>query len=463
MLFSSLEFLYVFLPITVFIYFLLPAAPAWRNTALLVFSIVFYIYGEVKLLWVMLLCVAANYLFGILLDFVCPRYKKAVLVLAVAFNIALLAIFKYTDFILDSAGLSPIGIALPLGISFYVFQAMSYVLDVYRGEARVQRNIISFGTYVMMFPQLVAGPIVRYSDIERELYERGRKISLENVSEGLRIFTVGLCKKVIFANRAGEIREIFLASGDGYISVLGEWAALILYAFQIYYDFGGYSDMAVGLGRIFGFSFPKNFNYPYVARSITDFWRRWHITLSSWFREYVYISLGGNRCARGRVIFNLFVTWALTGIWHGAAWNFVLWGLYFFLILLAEKTFLRKVLDRLPTAFCHIYALFFILLGWLVFTSEDGQGLIRLGRLFGIGVDSFADGFAVYELVRHGLIISLMAVGATPAARAVSEKLKNAYPTVWEIAVNILAPAGVILSTAALVGSSYNPFLYFRF
>jgi alginate O-acetyltransferase complex protein AlgI len=384
--------------------------------------------------------------------------------LAVAFNIALLGFFKYTDFLLESIGASPLGIALPLGISFYVFQAMSYVSDVYRGQVGVQRNIISFGTYVMMFPQLVAGPIVRYSDIEGELSHR--RIRLSDVSEGLRIFAVGLCKKVLFANRAGEIREIFLTAGEGYISVLGEWAALILYAFQIYYDFGGYSDMAVGLGRIFGFSFPRNFNYPYIAKSITDFWRRWHITLSSWFREYVYIPLGGNRCSRGRVIFNLLVTWTLTGIWHGAAWNFVIWGLYFFCVLLVEKSFLKRFLERLPSVLGHIYALFFILIGWLIFTSEDGAVFVRLGRLFGIGVDSIADGFAFYEIVRHGAIIILFAVGVTPAASIVAKKIKNAYPTAWEICeigVNILAPAGIIISTATLVGSSYNPFLYFRF
>ena len=461
MLFSSLEFLYLFLPLAVLVYFLLPRAPRLRNIALLAFSIVFYAYGEIKLLWVMLLCVVANYLFGLIISASCKKFKRVALLLAVAFNVALLGFFKYTDFLLESIGVSPLGIALPLGISFYVFQAMSYVLDVYRGDVAAQKNIISFGTYVMMFPQLVAGPIVRYSDIERELSQR--EIRIGDVSEGLRIFTVGLCKKVLFANRAGEIREIFLAAGEGYISVLGEWAALILYAFQIYYDFGGYSDMAVGLGRIFGFTFPKNFNYPYIAKSITDFWRRWHMTLSSWFRKYVYIALGGNRCSRGRVILNLLVTWCLTGIWHGAAWNFLAWGLYFFLILLVEKNLLGRYLERLPAVLRHVYAIFFILVGWIIFTSEDGLLFVRLGRLFGIGVDSFVDGFAIYEIVRHGAIIILFVLGATPAASIVAKKIKNAYPTVWEVLANLLAPAGIIISTAALLSSSYNPFLYFRF
>ena len=407
MLFSSLEFLYLFLPLAVALYFAVPRK--FRNVALLCESLIFYAYGEIRLLWVMLGVILLNFTAGLIIDR--GRAKKATLVICVALDASILAFFKYTDFFLENIGAKPWGIILPLGISFYIFQAMSYTVDVYRG-AVAQRSVISFGAYITMFPQLVAGPIVRYGEVERELSDRHTDIS--DISEGLRIFAVGLGKKVLLANGAGNIRNIFLSSGEGYISLVGRWLALILFAFQIYYDFGGYSDMAVGLGRIFGFHFPKNFDYPYISRSVTEFWRRWHITLSTWFREYVYIPLGGNRCSRGRMYLNLFITWLLTGIWHGAEWCFIIWGLYFFLLLVLEKAFLGRILARLPLVLRHGYALLAILFGWFIFTSEGGISIAELGYLFGIGVDSFADGFALYELLRWWVWIALMTIGATP-------------------------------------------------
>ena len=456
MLFSSLEFLYLFLPIAVAFYFLAPRRA--RNLVLLIESLVFYAWGEIGLLWVMLLVIILNFSGGLLI--VRLKAKRLILGIVVGLNVAILGFFKYTDFLLENIGLSPLGIALPLGISFYIFQAMSYVCDVYRG-IEPQRNLVSFAAYVTMFPQLVAGPIVRYSDVAEAL--RDRSVRLSDIAEGIRIFSVGLAKKVLLANSAGKIRELFLSSGDGHITVVGEWAALLMFAFQIYYDFGGYSDMAVGLGRIFGFSFPQNFNYPYISRSITEFWRRWHITLSSWFKEYVYITLGGNRKGGARRYFNLFVVWALTGLWHGAEWCFTLWGIYFFLILVAEKSFLLEWLNRLPKVAGHIYSLFFIMIGWFIFTCEEPLQFLRFGRLFGFGADRFIDRAAIYELSRFLPLIIIMAVGCTPLCKRIFERAGRKLPYIVNSLRAILPPAAILLSTAALAGESYNPFLYFRF
>ena len=456
MLFSSLEFLYLFLPLSVALYFALPQR--FRNLALLCESLIFYVYGEIRLLWVMLGVMALNFTAGLIISR--GRAKKATLITCVSLDVAILAFFKYTDFFLENIGAKPLGIILPLGISFYIFQAMSYVIDVYKG-AVAQKSAISFGAYITMFPQLVAGPIVRYGEVERELSERHTRIS--DVSEGLKMFAVGLGKKVLLANGAGNIRNIFLSSGEGYISLVGRWLALVLFAFQIYYDFGGYSDMAVGLGRIFGFHFPRNFDYPSISKSVTEFCRRWHITLSTWFREYVYIPLGGNRCSRGRMYLNLFITWLLTGIWHGAEWCFVVWGLYFFFLLVLEKAFWGRILKRLPASIQRVYALLAILFGWFIFTFEGGVGIAELGYLFGIGVDSFADGFALYELLRQWVWIALMAIGATPIPKRLWIRLKTDLPKLCEAIEAVAAPACIFLCTVRLSADSYNPFLYFRF
>ena len=456
MLFSSLEFLYLFLPLSLLLYFLSPKA--CRNAVLLVVSLLFYAFGEPIYLFLMLFTIVSDYLFGHLIAR--SDNPKRWLVFAVILNLTLLGFFKYYDFLASALSLPTLGLALPIGISFYTFQALSYVIDVYRREVSAQKSLVAFGTYVTLFPLVIAGPFVRYCDVDLQLKERSYPPS--RVARGIAAFSAGLAKKVLFANPAGELAEGLLG---GEITLLGGWLYLVLYAFQIYFDFSGYSDMAVGLGRVLGFDFPENFRYPYVSRSITDFWRRWHITLSSWFREYVYIPLGGNRRGRWRTYRNLLITWALTGIWHGAAWNFLLWGLYFFFLLAMEKAFLGKVLERVPRALRHLYSLFFILLGWMIFSSDSvslSEGLARAAALFGVGCDGLV-GVAGYELIRSLPLLALMAVGATPLPKRVYLWLIQKYPRGGRYVRNALCVAAWLLCTAYLVDSGYNPFLYFRF
>ena len=452
MLFSSLEFIFLYLPINVAVYFVLPRKI--RNFWLLLGGLVFYAFGEPSFLPLMALTIALDFLFGLWIE---KRRERAgvarlILVLAVALNIGALAFFKYFDFF---------GIGLPIGISFYTFQALSYVIDVYRREVRANKSIIDFGAYVSLFPQLIAGPIVRYSDIESELSERKSRIC--DVADGFRLFCVGLAKKVILANPAGQMwNELALDK-----SFLGSYFAIFFFAMQIYFDFSGYSDMALGLGRAFGFHFPRNFNYPYIAKSITDFWRRWHMTLSYWFREYVYIPLGGNRCGNARMYLNLLITWGLTGIWHGASVNFLLWGLYFAIILIIEKSFLQKVLLCIPRAFSHIYALFFILLGWVIFVSDgsiDGfDGFSFALRLVGVGCESFISPNLPYEFLRNAVFATILILGCTPLPCIFYKKLKDKLKKSFAL-INTVAPIAVFfLSVAYIVSSEYNPFLYFRF
>ncbi len=464
MLFSSLEFLYLFLPITIGLYFAVP--PQWRNLVLLITSLVFYGVGEPSYLLLMALTIAADYGFGLAIAR-CPRQAKLLLWSAVAFNLSILVFFKYYPLIASIVPiLPPLSVTLPIGISFYTFQALSYVIDVYRGTVAAQRNLVSFGTYVTLFPQLVAGPIVRYADIDRSLSDR--QSTWSDASDGVRRFCIGLAKKVLLANAAGELFSTLC--GEAASSVLGAWLTLISYAFQIYFDFSGYSDMAIGLGLLFGFKFPENFRYPYVATSITEFWRRWHITLSSWFREYVYIPLGGNRRGVVRMLRNLLITWGLTGLWHGASWNFLFWGLYFFVILALEKLVLRRFLERLPHPMRHAYALLLILGGWLIFicdgsvgglSAADGLAIAR--ALFGFFTLPLSDGFVRYELMRHLPLLLIMAVGATPLPARMFQKLSSARPRTASLLALCLSLAGLLLSTAYLVNSGYNPFLYFRF
>ncbi|MBQ9086648.1 MAG: MBOAT family protein [Clostridia bacterium] len=462
MLFSSLEFLYLFLPAALLGYVLCPRR--WKNGLLLAVSLVFYGLGGLSYLPLMLLTIAANYTFGLWLAAVRRKggSPRIPLVAAVGSNLALLAFFKYYDLFASAVGLSTLSLPLPIGISFYTFQAMSYVIDVYREDAHAQKNFVTFGTYVTLFPQLIAGPIVRYGEVEQELKER--RITREQVTAGISAFCVGLSKKVLLANPAGELAESIL-EGLGGNTALRAWLWLILYAFQIYYDFSGYSDMAVGLGRLFGFEFPQNFRYPYVSKSITEFWRRWHITLSTWFREYVYIPLGGNRRGRWRTYRNLLITWALTGLWHGAAWNFLGWGLYFFLLLAMEKAFLGKILSRLPPFLCHLYALLGILIGWWIFSADGGgsEHLRLLGALFGVGITGGSDGWIRYELLRNAPMLLLMAVGATPLPVTLWLRLTRRRPNVEGASRLLLCLGSLILCTAYLVDSGYNPFLYFRF
>ena len=355
------------------------------------------------------------------------------------------------------SGLKPLGITLPVGISFYTFQTMSYTLDIYLRKAKVQKNIFSFGAYVTMFPQLIAGPIVRYCEVDEAL--RYREHNFERTAKGIKRFICGLGKKVLLANTAGLMYEQIAQAVETTPSVLSAWTALIFYAFQIYFDFSGYSDMAIGLGLILGFKFPENFNYPYISKSITEFWRRWHITLSTWFKEYVYIPLGGNRKSKGRTFFNLFVVWFLTGFWHGASWNFILWGLYFCLLLIIEKTFLQRLLDKLPKAFSHIYFIFFILIGWFIFISCDLAEPI--GYLKAMFSGPLISQTAVYDIIRSVIFLPVLTLATTPLPQKICSKLcdKKGFEAV-SVALMIMV---FIICVAYLVDSSYNPFLYFRF
>ena len=466
MLFSSLEFLYLFLPITLLLYFAAPQCA--RNAVLLVVSLVFYGFGEPIYLFLMIFTIVTDAVLGLAIERSVRRGRspRGWLIVAIAANLSLLGFFKYYDFFAHTVGLPTLGLALPIGISFYTFQALSYVIDVARREVAAQRDLIRFGAYVTLFPQLIAGPIVRYSEIETQLKERTHTLS--RVADGMATFCVGLSKKVLFANAAGELCEALLVRlfEPTLRTALGAWLWLVMFSAQIYFDFSGYSDMAVGLGRIFGFELPQNFRYPYISRSITEFWRRWHITLSSWFREYVYIPLGGNRRGRARTVRNLLITWALTGLWHGAAWNFLLWGVYFFALLSLEKFVWGKRLERAPSVFQHTYALFFILLGWLIFASDGTRvmdGISLGGALVGIGCVSFSDGIVFYELVRFLPLLGAMVLGATPLPRTLFYKIADEHPSLAGAMRVLLCLASLLVCTAYLVDSGYNPFLYFRF
>ena len=466
MVFSSTIFLCVYLPLVLLGYYICPKKG--RNLFLLIASLVFYAWGEPKYVFLMIFSILVNYIFGRLMDKHRENKKrlKLMLVLSVVIDIGLLSVFKYTDFIITNvnaifgANFDLLNIALPIGISFYTFQAMSYTIDVYRNDVRVQKNLIDFGMYITMFPQLIAGPIVRYADVQDQLADRS--VTTADFSEGIMRFVVGLGKKVLLANQMGAVwSEIYALGGD--VSALMAWTGAIAYTFQIYFDFSGYSDMAIGLGRMFGFKFPENFRYPYQSVSITDFWRRWHITLSTWFKEYLYIPLGGNRRGLTRQALNLLIVWSLTGFWHGAGWNFVLWGLYYFVILFIEKLFLLKALDKLPKFFRHVYALLLIIIGWVIFASDDVSVLLPfLGSMF--GANGAVGGMDVYTLLTKAVLLIICCVASTElpkklflsAAGAMNEKAAFTLKSVMTIAL-------LALSMILLIGDSYNPFLYFRF
>lgn len=466
MVFSSTIFLCVYLPLVLLGYYICPKKG--RNLFLLIASLVFYAWGEPKYVFLMIFSILVNYIFGRLMDKHRENKKrlKLMLVLSVVIDIGLLSVFKYTDFIITNvnaifgANFDLLNIALPIGISFYTFQAMSYTIDVYRDDVRVQKNLIDFGMYITMFPQLIAGPIVRYADVQDQLAERS--VTTADFSEGVMRFVVGLGKKVLLANQMGAVwSDIYALGGD--VSALMAWTGAIAYTFQIYFDFSGYSDMAIGLGRMFGFKFPENFRYPYQSVSITDFWRRWHITLSTWFKEYLYIPLGGNRRGLARQALNLLIVWSLTGFWHGAGWNFVMWGLYYFVILFIEKLFLLKALDKLPKFFRHVYALLLIIIGWVIFASDDVSVLLPfLGSMF--GANGAVGGMDVYTLLTKAVLLIICCIASTElpkklflsAAGAMNEKAAFTLKSVLTIAL-------LALSMILLIGDSYNPFLYFRF
>lgn len=460
MIFSSITFLFFFLVATIAIYYLLPRS--LKNGWLLLTSLFFYGYGEPIYILLMVFSIVSNYVLGILMGKF-EKKKKMILVIGIIFNLLLLGYFKYAGFLTETLNLlfknlAVKTIALPIGISFYTFQIMSYLIDVYRGDCKPQRNIVMFGTYVTMFPQLIAGPIVRYRDIELQLESRTE--SFEMFGRGVELFTVGLCKKVLLANTFGDLFESLTAIGPA-SGVVGHFVAMIAFSLQIYFDFSGYSDMARGLGNMFGFEFVKNFDYPYISKSITEFWRRWHISLGTWFKEYVYIPLGGNRNGIVKQIRNILIVWALTGLWHGASWNFVLWGVYYGILLILEKVFLLKALDKAPAFIGHIYTLALVALGWMLFQFTD---MSDLGNFFA-GLFAFqnfgASTDATYQILSHLPLLIIGFIACLPVARNLFEKWKDKKGFI--VLESILIICALVLCTSALVTSTYNPFLYFRF
>ncbi len=459
MLFSSIPFLYYFLPAVVAIYFLVPKKA--KNAFLLLCSLAFYAWGEPRYVFLMAAAIVLFYAFGIAVER-SIKCKKLWLGAAVLTGVAMLAVFKYADFALDNwnrlTGMSIplLKFALPIGISFYTFQCVSYVIDVYRGDTKAQRNLIRFGTYVSLFPQLIAGPIVRYVDVEKELAER--KTGLEDFSDGLFLFLVGLGKKVLIANAFGQLTETFRSSQD--LSVLFFWLYAVAFALHIYFDFSGYSDMAIGLGRIFGFRFPRNFDYPYTSRSVAEFWRRWHISLGSWFRDYVYIPLGGNRVGKGRWLVNILAVWMLTGLWHGAAWNFVVWGLLFAAMLLIEKWV--PFLQKMPNFLRRSYVLLVVTVSFVIFNANTlTQAGADLAGMFGFAGVPLISAEALYCLRSYGVLFIAAIVGATPLVRNAACRIGKASAAA--VLRPLVAAALLLICTAFLVDGSFNPFLYFRF
>lgn len=466
MLFSSIPFLYYFLPCVLLLYLIAPRK--LKNSVLLLSSLFFYGWGEPKYLILMLLSITQGYIFGRLVEkYRGQKRAKLFLTLSVVFSFLMLGYCKYADFFISSfnavTGLSIplLKIALPIGISFYTFQIVSYVIDVYRGDVSAQRNYVNLAAYISMFPQLIAGPIVRYADIAGQLENRTH--STAKTSLGVRRFIIGLSKKILLANVLGELVDVFKNTDER--SVLFYWLYAVAYTLHIYFDFSGYSDMAIGLGHVFGFDFLENFNYPFISRSITEFWRRWHMSLGSWFRDYLYIPLGGNRVPRGRWIFNIAVVWAATGLWHGAAWNFVAWGIFFAVLLVLEKLFLKKWLDRAP-ARGHIYVMLLVIISFVLFdaTSLRGAGE-TIGAMFGAGGLPAVSFEALYNLRSYAVVLILGIIGSTPLPKLAVERIRKTSG--GAVLINAAEPVALVallaVSTAFLIDGSFNPFLYFRF
>ena len=468
MIFSSIFFLFVFLPITLFLYYVVPWK--FKNFMLLLCSLIFYAWGEPVYVFLMLFSIVFNYLSGIEIDGYRKNENTKMLRYSFWFtvivNLAILGFFKYYGFLVNNLNaILPFEIpyrelSLPIGISFYTFQTLSYIIDVYKGVVPVQKNFVSFGAYVTMFPQLIAGPIVRYTDVDAQLSKRTH--SLYKFGQGVSWFLRGLGKKVLLANNIGMTYDAIAAILPAERSVLTAWIGCIAYAMQIYFDFGGYSDMAIGLGKMFGFEFIKNFDYPYISKSVTEFWRRWHISLGTWFREYVYIPLGGNRVSRAKHIRNILIVWMLTGFWHGAAWNFMLWGLYYGLLLLAEKLFLAPKLEKLPAKAQQAYCFILVLFGWVLFFSPTlKDAFVYIGNMFGIGGSGFIDSTGLYYLAQNLILLVICALCSTPWLWKKFRRFtlqKGKYPSV---AAAVIYTAIFIFSIAYLVNATYNPFLYF--
>ncbi len=470
MVFSSLVFLFVFLPLTLLLYFSVPRR--LRNTILLIVSLIFYAWGEPIYIILMLFSTVTDFVHGLLVERYRNQPKKAKLVVlsSITINLGLLVFFKYSTFLLTNINLLfhtnfyiP-QMSLPIGISFYTFQTMSYTIDVFRQEAKAKKNMIDLGAYVTMFPQLIAGPIVRYQTIANQLDHRVESEDL--FAKGIWRFTIGLGKKVLLANNIGLLWNQIQLTEMSDLSIVMAWLGLVAFGFQIYFDFSGYSDMAIGLGYLFGFELLENFNYPYISQSITEFWRRWHISLGSWFRDYVYIPLGGNRKGKKRMYLNLFIVWMLTGLWHGASWNFVLWGLYFGILIIIEKAFLLFWLSRAPRWMRHVYTIILLLIGWGLFAFEDFHQLINyLTVLFGLRNATWVNQETLYYLSQNIILFVLLTIASTPMIRLIGQKLFNSpYGSVIKaFIVPMICLLILIASTAYLVDSSYNPFLYFRF
>jgi alginate O-acetyltransferase complex protein AlgI len=465
MVFSSILFLYIYLPVVLAVYYLVPSR--FRNLWLFVVNLVFYGWGEPVYILLMLSSICLNYVSGRLIDRFRAEKSKAKAVLAVntAVNLLLLFFFKYFDLIAETLSRIPgvmipsLGLSLPIGISFYTFQSMSYPIDVYRGDGRVQKNFIKFGTFVALFPQLIAGPIVRYKDIADQLDDRHE--NLDQFASGVQRFVVGLVKKVLIANNIGLLWDAYANSPASSLTFVGAWLAAIAFSLQIYFDFSGYSDMAIGLGRMLGFSFLENFNYPYISRSVTEFWRRWHISLGNWFKDYLYVPLGGNRHGLSRQILNILIVWACTGIWHGASWTFLFWGLYYAFFLLLEKTFLLKALNRLPRFVGHMYTLLVAISGWVIFQQTSvPQTMVFFRAMYGFGQAGFVSGTDMYYLAGFAVLLIVGVFASLPTGSGLYRKLPE---RVRAFASPVLILAVLVISTAYLVDSTYNPFLYFRF
>ncbi len=466
LVFSSILFLFFYLPIVLLLYYITPKT--YRNLLLFLVNLVFYAWGEPIYILIMFASILIDYTHGILIEKNRKQDKKARLLVlsSVLCNLGLLVFFKYYDFIIANLnmipgfaafGLQPLGLPLPLGISFYTFQTMSYTIDVYRNDTPAQKNIITFGTFVTLFPQLIAGPIIKYKDVAAQL--ENRKENVQQFASGIQLFVIGLGKKVLFANQIGLLWDAMKAAPD--LTIIGAWLGAIACGLQLYFDFSGYSDMAIGLGRMFGFDFKKNFYYPFCSSNISEFWRRWHISLGTWFREYVYIPLGGNRVKLPLQYRNILVVWALTGIWHGASWNFLCWGLYFAFFLILEKTFLLKLLQKMPAWIGHVYTLLALTFSWILFSIENFTAIgAYFGAMLGLGGQALVNAHCLYYLRNFGPLLLVLLLACTPFA---ANQVKKLAPRM----LGILSPVFVLLvlfvCTAYLVNSGYNPFLYFRF
>lgn len=460
--------MYVFLPFVMMIYYATPKR--YKNIVLLIEGLIFYAWGEPVYIIVVLLSTIMDYIYGLLMDKHRDNKKmmKLLIIISVVSNVGILAVFKYSSFIVNSVNavfgtsIPDPKIPLPVGISFHTFQSMSYTIDLFFGNIAAQRNLINFCTYVTLFPQMVAGPIVRYTEVEHEIDKR--KVNFTTLDEGIRWFIKGLTKKVLLANNIGAVWNTVSALKVADLTVVQSWFAILCFTFQIYFDFSGYSDMAVGLGKMLGFDFPQNFNYPYLSKSISDFWRRWHITLGMWFKCFVYIPLGGNRCSVAKQIRNLLIVWALTGLWHGASWNFVLWGLYSGIFIILEKFVFKKFLEKIPSAIRINVTFILIVFSWVLFEHDNvADAFTYYGAMFGVGTKSFIDGATLYQMYTNAAIFAACALFSTDLPKKLYEWARDKFTKAIHVVTPVAELASVVVCTAFLVDASYNPFLYFRF